>query len=233
MGVVERGNGLSLEEFRSNHLSALRPELAITALGPETDSYQVTLESSTSLCEADFSDCFDLIQETSGDMYRQSSVGWSASKKRKEMRLPEMRYLLVKSNEQQGNVTDTRHQTSEGTTTKHTGSRAAAAPCVGGFLSFMITYEDGHEVIYCYELHLSNSLRRYGLGRKLMWIFEKIGHSVGVEKSMLTVFLDNEVGVKFYERIGYAEDDYSPAPKFLRNGKVKMPSYVILSKSIQ
>lgn len=125
------------------------------------------------------------------------------------MRLPDLRYLLVRS--------------------------AASTPAdkVEAFLSFMITYEDGHEVIYCYEVHLSEHLQGCGLGKQLMGIVEDVGREVGVEKAMLTVFLENEGAVKFYERLGYGEDDYSPRPRKLRNGVVKKPDYIILSKALK
>ena len=71
-----------------------------------------------------------------------------------------------------------------------------------GFLSFMLTVEDDYPVIYCYEIHLSPSTRGCGLGKHLMGLIEEIGGKVGVEKAMLTVFLRNNVGMKFYERIG-------------------------------
>ena len=40
--------------------------------------------------------CFDLVEKTSGDDYRSSSVGWHPAAKKKEMRLPDLRYILVK-----------------------------------------------------------------------------------------------------------------------------------------
>ena len=125
------------------------------------------------------------------------------------MRLPDLRYLIVKS------------------------GPSTPADKVEAFLSFMITYEDGHEVIYCYEIHLSEHLQSCGLGKQLMGIMEEVGQRVGVEKAMLTVFLENEGALSFYERLGYVEDDYSPRPRKLRNGVVKKPDYIILSKALE
>lgn len=125
------------------------------------------------------------------------------------MRLPDLRYLVVKS------------------------GAATPADEVEAFLSFMMTYENGHEVIYSYEIHLSEHLRGCGLGKHLMGIMEAVGRKVGVEKAMLTVFLENEGGLKFYERLGYVEDDYSPRVRNLRNGVVKKPDHIILSKALE
>ena len=100
-------------------------------------------------------------------------------------------------------------------------------------MSFMLTYEDDHEVIYCYEIHLAPSLRRCGLGRHLMGIMEDVGRAVRVEKLMLTVFVANTGGMDFYHRLGYATDEFSPGPRKLRGGRVQLPSYTILSKSLR
>ncbi|KAL9123122.1 MAG: hypothetical protein Q9187_000311 [Circinaria calcarea] len=133
-------------------------------------------------------------------------MGWSPSKKRKEMRLPDLRYLLVKS-------------------------ESDSPP--EAFLSFMLTYEDGHEVIYCYEIHLSPHLQRSGLGKRLMQIVEGMGRVAELEKAMLTVFTGNQDALGFYGKLGYEVDDYSPQPRALRNGVVKKPDYVILSKPLK
>ena len=125
------------------------------------------------------------------------------------MRLPDLRYLLVRLDDDSGG----------------TG-------VVEGFLSFMLTYEDGREVIYCYEIHLVPALRHGGLGGRLMRVLEGIGLEAGVDKAMLTVFVANEGAIEFYGRLGYEEDEYSPKPRRLRNGIVKKADYVILSKEL-
>ncbi|MCJ1357876.1 MAG: hypothetical protein MMC33_007872 [Icmadophila ericetorum] len=167
--------------------------------------YRIALESSKTINPADLNDCFRLIESTSASQYTQSSLGWKPKHKAKEMVLPDMRYLLV---------------------------RRAGSDLTDGFLSFMLTYEDGHEVIYCYELHLDSSSRGCGLGTHLMGIMESVGRKVGVEKSMLTVFLENAAAVRFYERLGYGLDEFSPQPRRVRN-RVINPDYVILSKALR
>jgi len=72
-----------------------------------------------------------------------------------------------------------------------------------GFLSFMITDEEGAEVIYTYELDIHPSYQKLGLGKKLMVIMEAFGDKVQVEKSMLTCFNSNIGARRFYENIGY------------------------------
>lgn len=101
---------------------------------------------------------------------------------------------------------------------------------IEGFLSFMITEEDGYDVIYCYELHLQPWWQGKGLGRVMMEVMEGIGARVGVEKAMLTAFRANERAVRAYQRWGYAVDDLSPGARRLRDGAVREVGYVILSK---
>ncbi|MCJ1312761.1 hypothetical protein MMC25_006437 [Agyrium rufum] len=167
--------------------------------------YAIQFENTTTIKKPDLDACFDLIAQSSKEDYTASSVRWSPSKKRKEMRLPDLRYVLVKKD--------------------HNLKPEA-------FLSFMLTYEDGHEVIYCYEIHLMSSLQRTGLGKHLMGVMEDAGRRVGVEKAMLTVFISNQNAIAFYNHLGYGVDPFSPEPRTLRNGMVKEPDYVILSKPL-
>lgn len=51
-----------------------------------------------------------------------------------------------------------------------------------------------------------------------------------VRKTMLTCFLSNTNGLKFYEKMGFVTDPSSPGERKLRGGKVVTPDYVILSR---
>ncbi|KAI1619369.1 GNAT family acetyltransferase Nat4 [Exophiala viscosa] len=148
--------------------------------------------------------CLKLIEQTSAEDYRSSEIKWSGHKKRKEMKLPDMKYFILLEHHQ-----------------------------VIGFVSFMVTYEDGYEVLYIYEIHFTPEWQGKELGKKLMNVVEDIGKKVGVTKVMLTVFRANQRAVDWYIKLGYAEDEFSPGPRKLRNGTVKQPSYIILSKSMK
>lgn len=106
-----------------------------------------------------------------------------------------------------------------------------------GFLSFMLTVEDDIEVVYCYEIHLSEGVRGRGLGVTLMGIMEEVGLAAGMSKSMLTVFTSNVNAQKFYERIGYTlYDEEAPPPrKRLRSRTTTehKPTFVILAKDLK
>jgi ribosomal protein S18 acetylase RimI-like enzyme len=97
----------------------------------------------------------------------------------------------------------------------------------------MVTYEDGKEVVYCYEIHMSPMARGRGLGGLLMGRMEGIGRLIGLEKAMLTVFKSNVAAREFYRKGGYEVDENSPQPRTLRNGTVKEWDYEILSKRLR
>lgn len=132
------------------------------------------------------------------------------------MRLPDLKYVLLKKRECGSGEVD--------------GEREREG--WGGFMSFMLTYEDGIEVVYCYEIHVERQYQGNGLGKSLMGLFEGVGRRAGVKKAMLTVFADNVAARRFYKRLGYEEDEYSPPPRKLRGGVVKWSDYLILSKSL-
>lgn len=150
-------------------------------------------------------ECLKLIELTSRNDYEASETKWSSTKKRKEMALPDMKYFVLADQNQR----------------------------VEGFTSFMVTYEDGHEVVYIYEIHFTPEWQGRGLGKRLLAIVEDVARNVGASKVMLTVFRANKRAVDWYLRLGYQEDEFSPGPRKLRNGTVKQPSYIILSKQVK
>lgn len=137
------------------------------------------------------------------------------------MKLPDMRYLVLKDTETDIEVDDGRNET------------PTLNRIIAGFLSFMVTYEDGMEVIYCYEIHLNPKAQGLGLGKMLMLTLEKIGERIGLEKAMLTVFKSNTRAMNLYQKsLGFVVDEFSPPPRRLRNGTVKEADYLILSKRL-
>ena len=98
---------------------------------PQTKAeFSIALQSAKALSELEFESCFRLIEHTSSEDYKNSKDGWKPKAKKKEMKLLDLKYFLIK----------------DGT-------------MVVGFVSFMPTYEDGYPVIYCYEIHLSSALQ--------------------------------------------------------------------------
>ncbi|KAJ5373949.1 hypothetical protein N7517_005955 [Penicillium concentricum] len=258
--LVEQTNALSISDFIAQyvtpptqtgepakndatdqpHPSQDQPQRDVTP-APRVDVY-----SAATISAADLEACLDLIEQTSSEAYSASSAGWSRTKKRKEMKLPDMKYLILRGTlgdssdsrgqvprEKQSDIVDNNAPSSPKESDEPVSSSDTDSRNVLGFLSFMVTYEDGKEVVYCYEIHLSPAARGRGVGRLLMDQMEGIGRAVGLEKSMLTVFKSNEIARRFYERLGYEVDEYSPRPRMLRNGTIKDVDYLILSKRLK
>ncbi|RDW82512.1 hypothetical protein BP6252_03624 [Coleophoma cylindrospora] len=160
------------------------------------EEYTISIQTASGLCDEDFTACFKLIELTSSQDYKKSKDGWKPRSKRKEMKLLDLKYLLVKLNDS-----------------------------LEGFVSFMPTYEDDYPVIYTYEIHLTTTLRGTGLASHLMKQLEKVATRIpGIEKLMLTCFTSNERAVQFYQKLGYSKDEYSPPPRQLRDGtKIEAP----------
>jgi ribosomal protein S18 acetylase RimI-like enzyme len=223
-----------------------------------TTTTPLAVYSSSTIPPLDLEACLDLIEQTSGDAYTASGIGWSRPKKRKEMKLPDMKYLLVRGDsvhesEPEGPLLSADDAQGEprlavipdepvselksGSATRQKDkdqneSQKQSLARILGFLSFMVTYEDGKEVVYCYEIHLSPMARGRGLGGVLMSRMEGIGRLIGLEKAMLTVFKSNVAAREFYRKGGYVVDENSPQPRTLRNGTVKEWDYEILSKRL-
>ncbi len=199
MGIVEEANALPLQTFKRAYGFRDTEELWFIHFMTGLE-YKFTLETSTSISDVDFEACFNLIRETSEENYRNSSIKWSPAKKRKEMKLPDLRYLLVKAIPGSDDVELTRQPVM--LSIEPPDEAVISHPQVEAFLSFMCTYEDGHEVIYCYEIHLAASIRDCGLGTKMMVLMEEAGRLIGLEKAMLTVFVANRGALAFYEKCG-------------------------------
>ncbi|CAG7991988.1 unnamed protein product [Penicillium nalgiovense] len=255
--LVEQTNALSIGDFIAQYVTPQAGDPAkndvIDQPHPSQDQQQqdttptprVDVYSAATISAADLEACLDLVEQTSSEAYIASSVGWSRTKKRKEMKLPDMKYLVLRDTpndscssgqvpgEKQSDIVGNNAPSSLNENDESVSSSGTGSPNVLGFLSFMVTYEDGKEVVYCYEIHLSPTARGRGVGKLLMGRMEGIGRAVGLEKSMLTVFKSNETARRFYERLGYEVDEYSPRPRKLRNGTIKDVDYLILSKKLK
>ncbi|KEF63181.1 uncharacterized protein A1O9_01158 [Exophiala aquamarina CBS 119918] len=205
--LVETTNSLNcLDFFQRYALDDLHLPIQVKNAS-NASVLQTGYEDASTISKQALEACLDLIEQTSAHDYKNSEAGWSRAKKKKEMKLPDMKYITL--NDERPN-----HM-------------------IAGFVSFMITYEDGFEVVYVYEIHLAPEWQAQGLGKSLIIAVETIGKNVGAEKIMLTVFKANRRAVDWYCKLGYVEDEFSPEPRKLRNGTVKEPTYVIFSKRLR
>ncbi|KLJ12240.1 hypothetical protein EMPG_12697 [Blastomyces silverae] len=242
--LVESVNALPLEEFMNRYIPPRIRDFSIsvpcktpTITDQERyDTYTIEIHSSSSIPKTDLESCFLLVKLTSSEMYKHSTTGWSPVKKKNEMKLLDMRYMLLVRSTTPGSPQPPPPTTTKSECHKILDKRARTPQTggreLGGFLSFMVTYEDEIEVLYCYEIHLAPELQHRGLGKMLLGYYEEIGRNIGLQKTMLTVFKANGPAIRFYERLGYGEDEFSPKPMKLRNGHIREYDYMILSKVI-
>jgi len=182
--------------------------------------------------------CFSLIEDTSSAAYAASSKGWRPKAKQLEMREKGMQYLLVLPNPAP--------VVPEAPQPPPSPIPAAEPPEIAkqllGFLSFMLTIDDGIPMIYIYEIHLSGTIRGQGLGKSLMGCVDLIGKYRGMQKAMLTVFVSNMAAIGFYEGLRYEkwDEEYCPPRKRLRSTRksadpadeTRKPSYIIMAKDL-
>ncbi|KAF2757083.1 acyl-CoA N-acyltransferase [Pseudovirgaria hyperparasitica] len=216
MQRVDSINALSDDAFTQQFLPASSSDLSYTPTPsistPVPPSYTLHLHPIASMSKSDLKTCFDLVEHTSAGDYRASTKGWKPRAKWREMAEADMRYLLVRA---------APPQEVEG------GERPILA-----FMSFMITVEDARPVVYIYEIHLADAVRRQGIGAHLMRVVEHIAVKTGMEALMLTVFRSNEGARRFYATMGFGVDGCSPRDRVLRGGKVKRCDYLIMSKGV-
>jgi ribosomal protein S18 acetylase RimI-like enzyme len=279
----------------------------------EQPSYSICLRAASELTDEELEQCLGLIEQSSKADYSRSKTGWNPKAKKKEMKLLDLKYLLVRAETEDekgarerrgekfgddfdadklkddqvdgfevmesGNLKKVKMSKSEckenpppppppatqkfideGPPPDVPNSRAvdksqrrkqylahtktiksetqssqrypAGEGPVLAFLSMMPTVEDGTDVLYLYEIHLSPQLRGSGLGSFLMSTFEGAAEAInGVEKTMLTVFTSNQKAVEFYTKRGYEVDPFSPEPRKTRSGREEEGGYVILSRT--
>ncbi|KAH0443125.1 acetyltransferase [Colletotrichum camelliae] len=207
---IESANRKTDEDFVRDHLQQPSADWTSWTHPATKKAYTLALKSPAKMSVDEMQACFDLVEHTSGADYRASSWGWKPAAKIKEMRSPELRYVLVKEAKGEGD-----------------------SERLCGFTSLMPTFEEGEPVVYCYEIHLLEELRGTGMGRRLMDYLVAVAESIPiVEKVMLTCFVANVAARGFYEKLGFDKDATSPVERKLRFGKVFVPDYVIMSRKI-
>jgi len=76
---------------------------------------------------------------------------------------------------------------------------------------FRFDMECDDEVLYCYEVQLTEEVRRKGLGKFLMQVLEMMAFKTNMSKVMLTCFKDNKPANAFFkDKCKYTIDETSP-----------------------
>ena len=140
MSLVETHNALTPSEIQS-FLPPLPPS--------------VELYTSTTIPGHIFERVFGLVRDNTAAMYRRSSMGWNAACKRREMRHPAMRFLVLSSRRPTASAGAEVGRMGHVAAAGGGGEEAEAEAEVEGFTSFMVTEEEGEEVIYWWVRLLS------------------------------------------------------------------------------
>lgn len=238
----------SLENYAESKGEPRSPEEEekLAAENGRPTTYSLSFYSPETIPSPYFEGCFSLIEYTSSSAYKASrSFSWSPRKKKDEMISADMLYLVLVRDDSSEREKSEQGQQSTHVETEEIRGRGRRGGSkyqpptsnlnddIGGFISFMSTYEDSLPVLYVYEIHLHPCLRNRGIGKVLMQALEDIARNIGaLRKTMLTVLRCNEDGMRFYERLGYREDEFSPPPRKLRGGQLKEWDYLIMSKDI-
>ncbi|EFQ31828.1 acetyltransferase [Colletotrichum graminicola M1.001] len=222
---IEAANRKPDDQFIKDHLRP-SPDWTLWTHPASGKPYALSLKSAPALAQHELQACFDLVERTSGADYRASRDGWRPLAKLKEMRSPELRYIVVKEAPAPDGGDDD-DDDDDGEKANVEEGR------ICGFTSLMPTFEEGEAVVYCYEIHLVEELRGTGMGRGLMDHLVRVAESIpGVEKVMLTCFVANAGARAFYERLGFERDAISPPERTLRSGTVFVPDYLIMSRRV-
>ena len=134
------------------------------------------------MSDDEFNVAFDLVKKNMRSLYDGSSWGWNERSKKEEMREDNARYLLAFNEEDK----------------------------IVAISHFRFDVDDDTEVLYCYEVQLTEEVRRKGLGKFLIQILELIAMKAKMKKVVLTVFKANTRAVNFFTKMKYTIDDTSP-----------------------
>jgi len=126
--------------------------------------------------------CFDLLKANMEETYAED---WSDREKRAELKDDEARFLVMKNKEDSEPL---------------------------AFVHLRFVYEEEIEVLYVYEVQVSEALQRKGVGKFLMQLCELIARKNDMKGVMLTCFKNNPSALAFYlEKLKYVIDPISPS----------------------
>ncbi|KAJ7254039.1 acyl-CoA N-acyltransferase [Mycena haematopus] len=180
---IEKDLSIGSEEVETaNKASAFK--ISQSLVPHPTHTFKVLLAES--LNESTRGSVWSMFEANMRTMYRGSSFGWHPPTKQKELFNRLSRFILVYANDSDSLV---------------------------AFTAFRFEFEDEDDdpnILYCYDLQVSKTSQRNGLGSALMNQLAKIGVDFGMDKIMLTVFKANTRALKFYTDFGFETDISSP-----------------------
>ncbi|KAK2461863.1 hypothetical protein APHAL10511_006326 [Amanita phalloides] len=180
-------------------LQATSLQLA-ACLTPDTDShYRIRVAHANELDNGERNDLCVIFEANMRNLYTNSSFGWNPAEKHRELFNAKSRFLMTFSAENN----------------------------LVAFCMFRFETEETDDVLYCYELQVSNATQRVGVGNTLVQRLWEIGLSYEMDKIMLTVLKGNTAALGFYKKQGFAIDESSPSMFLVE------VDYEIMSKRIE
>jgi len=196
---MPRSTGKAVQ--KANKASAA--QLAVSVPPNPNLPYRCTVAVAATLLDEVRNSVWKVFENNMRDLYARSSFGWNPTSKRRELFGPLSRFILVYLD--------------------------GAVHELVAFVMFRFEYEEGENLLYCYDLQVSKGFQRLGLGKILMQHLAAIGAEWDMAKMMLTVFKANSLAFKFYETFGFTIDPSSPSAVDEETDDV---DYEILSKII-
>ncbi|KAF9270283.1 acyl-CoA N-acyltransferase [Marasmius fiardii PR-910] len=169
---------------------------------PSNDiEFNVLILHSTDLLEGLQARIWQIFEDNMYQLYLDSSSGWNPEDKKEELFDSLSRFIILNN-----------------------GDATAA------YTMFRFEYEEGFNLLYCYELQIQESYQRKGLGKFLMNTLDSIAGKWKMDEIVLTVFKANVSASRFYKALGFSVDPSSPTDEDLE--ELGIVDYEILSKSV-
>ncbi|KAI0830671.1 acyl-CoA N-acyltransferase [Trametes gibbosa] len=149
----------------------------------------IRVAAGPNLSEDEQGDVWSLWETNTRALVEPSSLGYHPKEKRKELFHRFARFILVFDHDVQEN-------------------REEAA--LVAFSKFRFERDQGEDLLYCYELQVSETYRNAGLGRFFVEKLTAIGKHWHMSKIMLTVLKSNVAARQFYSKTGFIVDPISP-----------------------
>jgi len=133
---------------------------------------------------------WDLFEQNMRHMYAKSSMGWDPPSKKEELFHRDSRFVIIR-------------QRPQGQDRPDSDLPSASKIPVMAYSMFRFDVEDDECVLYCYELQVSRSAQRGGMGKALMKCLYEIARGWKMQKVVLTVFKENHAAFLFYKAVGF------------------------------
>lgn len=172
---------------RANKATASQLLAAVSGvLDLKNVGYSIQVYTSSELSDVDQANIWGILEQNMRHLYTKSSMGWDPPSKKQELFHRDSRFVLLR-----------RSQAQDGLEHLHEELPILA------YSMFRFDMEDDGCVLYCYELQVSQSAQRGGMGKTLMGCLCDIARRWNMRKVMLTVFKENQAAFSFYKAMGF------------------------------